>query len=288
VVTVRVRAVVDRIERLEALDRVGNGLQKAVHAVLRGRVRDVLHGTWLGHPLHAAAVLLPIGSWVSSAALDLLRVNGRGATVLSGLGSAAAVPAVVAGLNDWASLTREQRRVGLVHAGANATATALHVASLAARQRGDLARARLLGYAGVATVGFGAFLGGHLAYRQAAAVNQAEPFLRQIREGWHGVCDLQALTPGKPQVYRIDDVPVMVVRHGADDVTVMIEHCGHNTGPLGEGEVQHLDGTDCVVCPWHGSAFRLTDGTVVHGPAATTQPQLRTRVVNGWVEASVP
>jgi nitrite reductase/ring-hydroxylating ferredoxin subunit len=284
----RVRSMVDRIERIEALDRVGNRLQSMVQAVLRGRVRNLLHGTWLGHPLHPAIVLVPTGSWMSSVVLDVLRVNGRGPAVLSGLGSAATLPAVVSGLNDWASLTREQRRVGLVHATSNVIALGLNVASLMYRRRGDTAMARTLGYAGMAAVGAGAFFGGHLAYRQAASVNQAEPFLRQISDGWHGVCDLRALTPGKPQVYRIDDVPVLVVRNGADDVTVMMEHCGHETGPLGEGEIRHIDGTDCVVCPWHGSAFRLTDGTVVSGPAATSQPQLRARVMNGWVEAALP
>ena len=284
----RVRALIDKVERVEALDGVGNGLQSAVRAVLRGRVRDLLHGSWLGHPLHPVAVLVPIGSWLSTAVLDLLRVDGRAPTVLSGLGSAAAVPAALAGLNDWSSLTREQRRVGLVHAGANTIALALHVASLRARRRGHLSRARALGFAGLAAVGVGGYLGGHLSYRQAAAVNQAAPLLRHLDEGWHGICDLRSLTPGKPQVFRIDDVPVLAVRHSDNDVTVMLERCGHNTGPLGEGEVQQVDGADCVVCPWHGSAFRLTDGTVARGPAATTQPLLRTRIVDGWVEAALP
>jgi nitrite reductase/ring-hydroxylating ferredoxin subunit len=89
-------------------------------------------------------------------------------------------------------------------------------------------------------------------------------------------------------VYHIDEVPILVVRTGGDDVTVMIERCGHNTGPLGDGDVQAIDGTDCVVCPWHGSTFRLTDGLPVHGPAAASQPLLRTRVLNGRVEAALP
>jgi nitrite reductase/ring-hydroxylating ferredoxin subunit len=42
------------------------------------------------------------------------------------------------------------------------------------------------------------------------------------------------------------------------------------------------------VCPWHGSAFRVSDGAVVHGPAASGQPLLRTRIRNGRVEASLP
>lgn len=284
----RVRALVDRIEQVEALDRPGNRLQRVVRAVLRGRVRDALHGVWLGHPVHPVAVLLPIGSWLSAAILDALRVDGRSPTVLIGLGSAGTLPAVITGLNDWSSLNREQRRTGLVHAASNTVALALHLASLAARRRGDIDTARRLSYAGVAAVGLGGFLGGHLTYRQAASVNQAEPLLRHIPEGWHTLCDVQALTPGKPQVYHIEDVPVLVARTGDDDVTVLIERCGHNTGPLGHGDIRQIDGTDCVVCPWHGSAFRLTDGTPVHGPAVTTQPRLRTRIMNGQVEAALP
>jgi nitrite reductase/ring-hydroxylating ferredoxin subunit len=139
----------------------------------------------------------------------------------------------------------------------------------------------------MAAVATGGYLGGHLAYRQAASVNHAEPLLRLIPEGWHDVCDVQALTPGKPSVYRVDEVPVLVVRNG-EGATVMIERCAHQTGPLGEGEVRQLDGTDCVVCPWHGSAYRVSDGAVVRGPAATGQPMLRTRILNGRVEASLP
>jgi nitrite reductase/ring-hydroxylating ferredoxin subunit len=33
-----------------------------------------------------------------------------------------------------------------------------------------------------------------------------------------------------------------------------------------------------VVCPWHGSTFRLTDGSVVHGPATAPQPSFETRI----------
>jgi nitrite reductase/ring-hydroxylating ferredoxin subunit len=287
VVSVKVRALIDGLERVEALDRPGNGIYKAVTKVIRGRARDALHGVWLGHPVHPVAVLLPIGSWLGGTILQALRINGPGPTVLIGVGTAGAVPSAVTGLNDWASLSREQRRVGLVHAASNTIALGLYATALAARLRGKSAMARRLSYAGLAAVGAGGYLGGHLAYRQAAGVNHAEPLLRRIPEGWHSVCDLQALTPGKPQVHHIDEVPVLVVRNH-DDVTVMIEFCGHETGPLGEGEVRRIDGEDCVVCPWHGSTFRLSDGTAVHGPAATDQPLLRTRINNGRVEASLP
>jgi nitrite reductase/ring-hydroxylating ferredoxin subunit len=279
---------VDRLERAKALDRPGSVIRAAVTKVLPERVRDALRGVWLGHPLHPVAVLLPVGSWLSGTLLDALRVKGRGSTVLIGLGSAAALPSVVTGLNDWASLSREQRRTGLVHASANTIALTCYLASLAARRRGNADAARRLAYAGLAAVGTAGYLGGHLAYRQAAGVNNAHPLLRRIPQGWHSLCEIQALTPGKPSVYRIEDIPLLVVRHGNDDVTVMIERCGHQTGPLAEGDLRQVDGAECVVCPWHGSTFRLYDGAVVRGPAATDQPLLRSRVRDGVVEASLP
>jgi len=86
---------------------------------------------------------------------------------------------------------------------------------------------------------------------------------------------------------RIGDVPVLVYRHG-DEFTVMLERCGHQTGPLADGEQTEVAGQPCVVCPWHGSTFRLADGGVVHGPAATDQPTLLTRVVDGRLQACRP
>ena len=282
----KLRALADRIERFKGLDRPGNVISSAVLKVPR-RVRDLLHGVWLGHPLHPAEVQVPIGTWLAGTLLDALRIPGKASTVLIGVGTASAVPAAVTGLNDWASLTREQRRTGLVHASSNVIALSLNAASLIAGARGNVVLARRLRYAGVAAVSMGGYLGGHLAFRQAAGVNQASPLLNRIPEGWHDLCDMAALTPGKTHVYHIADVPVLVARHNGG-ATVMIERCAHQTGPLGEGEVQRIDGADCVVCPWHGSTYRLDDGVAVHGPATTSQPTLRTRILNGRLEASLP
>jgi nitrite reductase/ring-hydroxylating ferredoxin subunit/uncharacterized membrane protein len=286
-VIMMLRTLVDRLERAEVLDRPGGVVLKAVTTVLRGKVRDVLHGGWLGHPLHPAMVTVPIGAWLSATVLDALQVRGRAPTILVGLGSAAAVPTAVAGLNDWSSLSREQRRMGLVHGATNTVALACYVSSFVARLRGNEAAGRRLAYAGMTVASAGAYLGGHLTYRQAASVSNAEPLLRRIPEGWHSLCDVEMLTPGKPQSYHIGEVPVLVTRANGD-VSVMIEQCAHETGPLGEGDVVQLGGADCVVCPWHGSTYRLSDGAVVHGPAATNQPMLRSRIRAGRVEASLP
>ena len=282
------RELLTRLEQASALDRVGDKIQSVVRAVVRGQVvRDVLHGTWLGHPLHPALVQVPLGAWVSAAVLDLMPEQKRAATTLVAVGLAGAGPAAVAGATDWSELDREQRRVGLVHWTANLTAVVLYAASLNARLRGDHGRGRTLGFLGLSTVAGSAYLGGHLAYKLAAQVNQAAPGLHRIGDGWHPIADLSVLPDGKPVGRSVDDVPVLVYRDG-DEVSVLLDHCGHQTGPLSEGDVVRVDGHACIQCPWHGSVFRLNDGLVMHGPAGSDQPVLRTRVVNDVVEANLP
>jgi len=35
-----------------------------------GRIRDALHGVWLGHPLHPMLIQAPVGAWLSASILD--------------------------------------------------------------------------------------------------------------------------------------------------------------------------------------------------------------------------
>ena len=286
----RLRSVLDRVEAMTVLDRPAALLLKGLNTVLREPVRKVLQGVWLGHPLHPVLVQVPIGAWLGAALLDAAKADRRSSTMLVATGCVGAVPAAAAGLTDWTSLSREQHRVGLVHSAANSIGLGFYVGSLTARMMGNHRLGRRLSFIGLAFVGVGGYIGGHLSYRQDAGVNQAAPFLRQIPEEWHDLCELDALSPGRATVARIGEVPVLVALTGEDggDVVAMIERCGHETGPLGEGEFTRIDGADCVVCPWHGSTFRLVDGVPVSGPAASTQPHLRTRVVEGRVQATVP
>ncbi|MFV2116130.1 Rieske 2Fe-2S domain-containing protein [Micromonospora sp. LOL_025] len=282
------RALLTKIEQASGLDRVGDRLQRAVQATLRPqRVRDLLHGVWLGHPLHPAMVQVPVGAWISTAVLDLMPGQRRAATTLCTVGTVSALPAAVAGLNDWAALARDQRRVGLVHAASNSVGLAFYAGSVAARMTGRHNLGRTLGFLGLGAASMGAYLGGHLAYKQGAQVNQSISELHRMSDGWHSIADMSALPERKLITREVDDVSVILYRHG-DEVTVMLERCPHQSGPLGEGEVQEIDGHACVVCPWHGSAFRLNGGEVVHGPSGNDQQVLPTRVVNGVLETRLP
>lgn len=257
-----------------------DALRTGVRALPLGRARDVLHGTWLGHPVHPLMVQVPIGSWMSAAVLDLVPGRSREAGLLIGVGLATATPAALTGAVDWAELHHEQQRVGLVHALANTTAVGLYAASLVHRLRGRGATGRVLGFLGLTAVGVGGMLGGHLAYRQASGANHAEEVPHVVPEGWHGIGAAADLPVGRPVRRSVEDVPLVVVREADGTVRALAERCSHLAGPLSEGEV--FDG--CVECPWHGSVFRLSDGLNVRGPATAPQPAFDTRTVDGQVE----
>ncbi len=282
------RQMLSRLERTRALDGVSDKLQGAVQVAAQPQaVEDLLHGVWLGHPLHPALVQLPIGAFVSAAVLDLVPGGRKGATTLIAVGTASATPAIAAGLVDWSQMTKDRRRVGLVHATANVVALGFYVGSLLARLSGRPARGRALAFAGLSMASAGAYLGGHLAYSQGGGMNHAAPEVARLPEDWTAVAQLAELAEGKTIVRKIDDVPILLYRDG-QRVTALIERCAHETGPLGEGEIVGTGADACVVCPWHGSTFRLSDGVVVHGPAANDQPVLRSRVRAGVVEVAQP
>jgi uncharacterized membrane protein len=157
-----------RLGELEALD-VGVERLRQLSDAVPTEIRPTLAGEWLGHPLHPMLTDLAIGFWTSAWALDLIggRRGARAATVLVGLGVASALPTAASGLVDWREMDRPKQRVGVVHAVANVTATALYAASFVQRCRGRRARGIATGMvaAGVATVG--GYLGGHLAFGES-------------------------------------------------------------------------------------------------------------------------
>ncbi|MDN5382088.1 Rieske (2Fe-2S) protein [Streptomyces sp. LB8] len=276
----RVLRLLDRLEQEPRADAVIDAAGRGVRALpLRGG-RDLLHGRWLGHPLHPLMVQVPMGTWLSAAVLDLFPGRSREAGLLVGAGLATAAPAALAGTVDWAELHRRQQRTGLVHALANATAVGLYAASLACRLKGRTGAGRALGFLGLTAAGAGGMLGGHLAYRQASGANHAEEIPYVVTEGWHRIGAVAEFPAGRPVRRSVDDVPVLVVRESGGTLHALADRCSHLAGPLSEGTV--ADG--CVRCPWHGSVFRLSDGWNVRGPATAPQPAFDTRIVDGHVE----
>jgi nitrite reductase/ring-hydroxylating ferredoxin subunit len=269
---------VESLERTRALDAPARSLSVALRRFLRpGKVKDMLHGVPFGHPAHPALTDIPLGCWMSAAVLDMVPGGERASRKLVAAGLVSAVPTALTGLADWSSLHREQQRVGLVHAMATATAATLYTASLIARARGRVTGGKALGFAGLGAVMAGGYLGGHLAFRQAAGANHAESVAHLIPLGWHDLCPLDELPEGEPAHRRLGYISLFVLRDG-DGVQALADGCSHLAGPLHQGRLVDRDGDTCVVCPWHGSTFRVADGAVVHGPATARQPAFETRV----------
>jgi nitrite reductase/ring-hydroxylating ferredoxin subunit/uncharacterized membrane protein len=283
---VRVR-LSDRLEHAEELDRVVEPVQQVVRKLPPGRLRDALHGVWLGHPLHPVLVQVPVGAWMSAAFLDALSRDEDGARHLIGLGLLASVPAALAGSADWAEQHEQQMRTGVVHAAANSVAIGLYTGSLLARARRRTGLGKALGYAGLAAVAVGGLLGGDIAYRQAGGANHAEETPHLVPAGWQDLMPLAELNPGEPARVMLSDVPIFVLRDGAE-VFVLADKCSHMSGPLSDGELTGEGRDRCVTCPWHQSVFRLRDGVVVHGPATADQPAFQTRIRNGIVQVCLP
>ena len=277
--------IAKKLGAVAALDRVAGPAAKAVkRAIPHGPAKDALSGAWLGHPLHPLLTDIPIGCFTSAGVLDLVPGSGtnRPADLLVALGLLSALPTAAAGAADWSDTYGSDQRVGVVHALGNLTGLALYTASLAARLRGRRGRARLLGFAGMTSMTVAGYLGGYLSFSRGVGVNHA--FYEQGPEDWTPVLDEAELGEGKPIRVQAGGAPVLVYRTNGR-LHAIGARCSHAGGPLEDGSI---DDVACTVeCPWHHSVFRLTDGTVVHGPASSPQQPYDVRVLEGRIEVRV-
>jgi nitrite reductase/ring-hydroxylating ferredoxin subunit/uncharacterized membrane protein len=283
------RTVTRALGELHWLDAPARALQRAVHRVYEAagtsgqHVKNFLHGVWLGHPLHPVLTDVPIGAWSTAVVLDALEAGtrrpafGRGADVAIATGLVGASAAAVAGLTDWYQLSGKPRRVGMLHAVLNVTATGLYGASMWQRVRGQRRAGRQLGLGGFLAAMAGAYLGGHLVYALRIGVRHS----RETSRPDNFVAVLPVAELGEGQLRRVDSQgqPILLVRRG-DRIFAMLETCSHLGGPLSEGWLVE----DSVVCPWHQSRYALETGKVLDGPSAYSQPCFETRVRNGQIE----
>ena len=143
------------------------------------QVRNLLHGTWLGHPLHPVITDVPIGAWSTSTALDLYELStgddtfAPGADAAVGIGLIGAGAAAVAGLNDWQFTNDKPKRVGALHAILNIGATLCYLGSWFQRRNGQRREGIVTGLAGFCLSMAGAYLGGHLVFKEKIGVNHA-------------------------------------------------------------------------------------------------------------------
>ena len=267
-----------------ALDGPGSLIAKKIRGILPagGGIKDVLSGVPLGHALHPLLTDVPIGAWTSATILDLVggETSRPAAQKLVGIGLAAAAPTAWTGWTDWADTEPGNptvRRLGLIHAAANGTAALMYGLSLAARRRGAHTTGVLFGLAGAGAMGAGGWLGGDLVFARGVGVNQTA-FASEPGD-WTAVLDASMLLDDRPTAAQAGELALVIVKRNGT-VYALADRCAHRGGPLHEGE---LEG-DCIACPWHGSCFRLDDGSVVRGPSAYPQPTYEARINDGRVE----
>jgi nitrite reductase/ring-hydroxylating ferredoxin subunit/uncharacterized membrane protein len=294
----RLAAFAERAERTPSLDVPVQALSRVIARVLPPGtwLDDVLHGVPFGQPAHPALVRLPLGCWTSAVLLDFLPAGTRylptdsvtrgrsfpAAPALLAAGIAAAIPSAATGLADWSALHRHQQRVGLVHAVAQGSATALFSASLLARIGGRPRFGKVLSLAGLTAATAGAYLGGHLALRLGAGASHAESIEHLAALGWQDLCLLDDLPDGRPARRQLGYLSLLALRR-EDVVHVLSDHCAHLGGPLHQGRVLTERDATCIACPWHGSVFRVSDGAVIHGPATARQPAFEAQVTDSGV-----
>lgn len=279
--------VIGKIGQQEWLQPAEDGLQKAVHKVFQvkgGRqLKNFLHGTWIGHPLHVILTDVPIGAWTAAIVFDAVDSIGSrreyrvAADAALSLGLVGAVGAAAAGLTDWQDIDPPARRIGLVHGLLNVASVALFGGSLLARRRGNRATGRGLAALGYAVSVAAARLGGNLVYGQKIGVDHSAS--EKLPDKFTRVLSESDLEEGTPVRAEHNGTPILLVRRGSQ-IYALAETCSHLGGPLSEGK---LDG-DVIQCPWHGSRFSIRDGRVVDGPAVHSQPCLEARIRSGEVE----
>src|SRR5829696_6835972 len=118
-------ALMKVLDRQETLDQLSGQIQPLVRDAFKsggpaGReLKNILHGTWLGHPLHPALTDVPLGAWTAAIAIGLVGAAG----------------AAVTGLTDWSETDGRARKVGLLHGLLNVGATVLYTTSLVLRRK---------------------------------------------------------------------------------------------------------------------------------------------------------
>ena len=286
-------AIVDMFERRGWVQPVDTVLSSAASTLfspttsVQRRLKNVLHGTWLGHPLHVTMSDVPIGAWTTALTLDGMELAtgdeayGKGADAAIALGVAAATGLVLSGINDWQYLVARARSTGVVHATLNAAAGVLYTASLVCRRTGARGAGRALAVAGYGFTFSAAYLGGDLVLAEKIGTDQSKRLERPA--DFTPVIAEAELAPNAPHMVKLDGTPVLVVRMASGRIYAIQDTCSHEAGPLHQGRLE--DHT--IVCPWHGSRFSLEDGRVLDGPATFPQQRYDVRVRNGQVELRV-
>jgi len=248
-------------------------------------IRDLLNGRWLGHPLHGVLTDAPIGILFVVIVLDVLDLR-TAADVALIVGILTMLAAALAGFADYSDTDGTARERATVHGTLMVVALLVYIASLAVRGAGgdgdDRALAVWTSLVAFLILAAGAYVGGDVVYALGNTVSRHA--FRGAGTKWialepNELDEAGNIPEGKPVKARLGINTLALVRQG-ETVLALHDTCAHAGGPLSGGTIE--DG--CLVCPWHFSKYRLTDGRARRGPTVYDQPayEVRRTEAGGW------
>lgn len=243
-------------------------------------LKDLLNGTWLGHPLHPAVTDVPIGALLVAVVLDLAAQPDAAFWALL-VGQLTFLASVLTGLADYTDADGTARTRATIHGTVMVVGGGFTAASLILRTGGttDGTLPTALLIVGFLVITAGAYIGGDIVFVLGNMVSRHAfrgAGTKWVRLDTGDLTDLATLPHATPTKARAGINDLLLVRIGT---TVHALHavCSHAGGPLPQGEI--VDG--CIECPWHGSRFRLDSGQVTQGPALYDQPAYEIRAAEG-------
>jgi nitrite reductase/ring-hydroxylating ferredoxin subunit/uncharacterized membrane protein len=242
-------------------------------------LRSILHGTWLGHPLHPLLTDVPVGGLTIALVLDLLGIYD-GANWATLLGFGGLILAALAGFVDLDETDGKARQYGGVHASLMLIAMAFYVFSLVVRlgwAPGTPDVATITAALGYLFVVLGAYVGGDLAFTLGNMVDRHA--WRSGGTKWAAL-DVTEIPERQPTKAKAGAQTLVLVRVG-EKIQALHDTCAHAGCSLSDGTVVG----DTIQCPCHGSRYKLADGSVVVGPAVYDQPSFEIRRAEGKLEA---
>jgi nitrite reductase/ring-hydroxylating ferredoxin subunit/multisubunit Na+/H+ antiporter MnhF subunit len=243
-------------------------------------IRDLLNGRWLGHPLHAVLTDAPVGILLLVIVLDVAGQR-TAADIALVLGILSMLAAAAAGAADYADTDGLARQRATVHSTLMIVALLGYLASLGLRMSGgdDRLAATWTSVVAFLVLAAGAYVGGDVVFVLGNMVSRHA--FRGAGTKWitlepEELDEAGDIPEGRPVKARLGINALALVRRG-ETVLALHDTCAHAGGPLSGGT---LDGS-ILVCPWHGSRYRLADGRAVRGPAIYDQPAYEVRRADG-------
>jgi nitrite reductase/ring-hydroxylating ferredoxin subunit/uncharacterized membrane protein len=245
-------------------------------------LKDFLHGTWLGHPLHPLLTDVPIGAFTVALLFDLFGLRDAASATIA-FGILAMLATAVAGYVDYIDIDMDgpPRRYASVHQTLMLLSLICYFVSGGIRYGQFGTRDTIevpLAVVAYVLLAAGAYLGGDIVFNFGMQVDRHA--WRDIDDKWRAL-DITEVPEGKPTKAKAGGQTLVVVRRG-EGLFALHDICSHQGCSLSEGKL--VDEGRRIECGCHGSRFEVADGSLNRGPAVYGQPAYEVRRSEGKLE----